>query len=136
MNFGNLNNLNGGAGAGNSFNVGRYNAQDVLNEIHNMISHVIMTNAPGDLIISALDRMEVEKKIKIIGIGTNRLCIKIVADMRDVLNRIGYPDSNVSTVIKIPYNLSTGGKDNLREAFAFEYTRRIVTGKQIGRAHV
>ena len=113
----------GGIGSQQSYS--SVNAYDILAEISHVIDIVIQRNLSGDMIIDAIERMTAERKIEIKGIGTNRICIKLLADTRDLLNRMSFTDNTMPVVVKIPYNLSTGGKDNLREEFAYFYTKNL-----------
>lgn len=101
------------------------NAKDIMDEILSNLAYMVDNNLPGIYILKVLDRMEFEKKISFVGDGSNRIAIEINADMRPILNDIGFLNSNMNVVVKVPFNVFTGSKDNRREEVIFDYMQRI-----------
>lgn len=102
----------------------RFSAESILDEIAYYVNYMIDNNAPGDFLIMQLQNLEREGKIQIVGHGTNRKVLKINADMRNVLNRIGFLDASCPVVVKVPFNIYSGRMDNIREAFAWYYMQK------------
>lgn len=100
-------------------------AEAILMEIKNHLSYMIDHSLPGKYIIQVLDRMVTEGKISYAGHGSNRKVIKINRPMTMVLNRVGFTNVNGGVVVKIPFNILGGGKDNLREEVAVEHIKKL-----------
>ena len=107
-----------------SNNYSRFVAEDILDEVSYYVQFMIDNNAPGDYLISQLMRMETEGKIQIVGHGTNRKVLKINADMRNTLNRIGFVNASLPVLVKVPFNIYSGRMDNIREAFAWYFMQK------------
>lgn len=120
----NQNNNGGYARPVVSNNYSRFVAEDILDEVSYYVQFMIDNNAPGDYLISQLQRMESEGKIQIVGHGTNRKVLKINADMRNTLNRIGFVNASLPVVVKVPFNIYSGRMDNIREAFAWYFMQK------------
>lgn len=99
----------------------RFTARQILDEIVGIINYSTDNGLSGIYILNELDRMIAEGKINLFGNGSNRRVYTVNADMREVLNQVGFPDNTIETVICVPFNAHSGSKDNLREAFAPEY---------------
>ena len=101
--------------------VARWTAESILDEIVAVVNASIDNGQSGIYILNHLNKMVEEGKITLFGNGSNRRVYTVNADMKNVLNRIGFPDNTIDTVICVPFNVHSGSKDNLREAFAPEF---------------
>jgi hypothetical protein len=102
----------------------RYNsapAEQILNTIWYDEDDMIKNNTAGFFMLEKLKELENSGFIRFAGDGSNRRFFEINSDMRGVLNRSGFYDSNVPVVCGIPINIVNGTKDNNREILAPKY---------------
>lgn len=99
----------------------KWSAEQILDEIVETINYSSANGLSGIYILNKLENMIKEGKLELFGNGSNRRVYTVNADMRTVLNKIGFPDNTVDTVICVPFNVHSGAKDNLRESFAPEF---------------
>ncbi len=90
-------------------------AKVILDDLNITIHKIINEGLPSSVLIEKLESLEKNGYIRTVGFGSNRRCIEIIPDMREVLNNIGFFNNAVPTVVMVPFNIKSGRLDNLRE---------------------
>ena len=90
-------------------------AKTILDDLNITIHKIINEGLPSNVLIEKLESLERNGYIRTVGFGSNRRCIEIIPDMRQVLNDIGFFNNSVPTVVMVPFNIKSGRLDNLRE---------------------
>ena len=125
-NFGNNRNYNSGPTYQQGpYNVQNINADSIIRDIVTTVRSVLTTSTTAHVIIDKLKEYHSKGHITIVGTGTNRMVFRINHPMGDIINRSGLPNTNINVVCKVPYNLLTGRKDNLKEQFVYNFIQRV-----------
>lgn len=103
----------------------QHNPEDILNYIVDHAYYMIKNNISSRYIIDILDGLRDSGIIEYIGFGSNRRFFKIKADMRSLINSLGFSNSNIDVICGIPFNVFGGTKDNFREFYATEFIRKL-----------